>query len=77
MSICLFSRKPLTYRLDLIEDVREIGEMFEEPKTLILKNGQKRVLEFFTAMSCSTLNYALREKPQKEPRKFRFIHLKR
>ena len=57
--------KPLTYRLDLIEDIEDLGEMFEGPKTLILKNGQKRVLEFFTETSCSTLNYDLWKKPQK------------
>ena len=40
--------KPLTYRLDAIGYIKGLGQMFEKPKPLTLKNGPKTVLELFT-----------------------------
>jgi len=33
--------KPLTYRLDLIDDIEDLGEMFEEPKNFVFKEWAK------------------------------------
>ena len=39
--------KPLTYRLDLIEDVKDLGEMFEEPKNFDFKEWAKESFGIF------------------------------
>lgn len=39
--------KPLTYRLDLIEDVEDLGEMFEEPKNFDFKEWAKESFGIF------------------------------
>jgi len=41
------SMKPLTYRLDLIEDVEDLGEMFEEPKNFDFKEWAKESFGIF------------------------------
>ena len=39
--------KPLTYRLDLIEDIEDLGEMFEEPKNFDFKEWAKESFGIF------------------------------
>ena len=39
--------KPLTYRLDLIEDIEDLGKMFEEPKNFDFKEWAKESFGIF------------------------------
>ena len=39
--------KPLTYRLDVIEDIEDLGEMFEEPKNFEFKEWAKESFGVF------------------------------
>ena len=71
------NRAPISYRLDLLENLELAGEYFEPQRIGILRNGRVKVLAFFMAMRFGMSKSDFQKTLPRELKKSSFIHRKK
>ena len=64
--------KPLTYRLDLIEDIEYLGEMFEETKNFDFKEWEKESFGIFHRDELLDIKFRFTGEAAKRAERFQF-----